>query len=64
MSERRDPAGGDDAFARHVAERISAIPGRHADMAVAGLSADPEVLGHAIDAARRLVTEAVEPFGL
>src|SRR5579862_3940782 len=27
MSEWRDPAGGDDAFAQYVARRISGIPG-------------------------------------
>jgi hypothetical protein len=37
---------------------------RHADMALAGLSADPQVLARAIATAERLVAEAVEPFGL
>ena len=85
MSEWRDPAGGDDAFAQYVAQRISGIPGvlaargewitndellvdkaglRPADMAVAGLSADPQVLARAIVTAERLIAEAVEPFGL
>jgi hypothetical protein len=37
---------------------------RPADMAVAGLSADPQVLTRAIVTAERLIAEAVEPFGL